>query len=148
MLLQFYNITSRDSYVFNNTNPGERDLATTAPIWLLLTLAVTFLSRLPKAEPKLDFFFFFFPEMQINIASPPWTYISHFKLPDDLKWNYGHVSGFLKQFFFCQQPVNNADFIIPVEIDGTVHQVTVTSSPDVTLPTQSQRPRDLWRPKL
>lgn len=28
--------------------------------------------------------------------------------------------------FFCfyfQQPVNNADFIIPVEIDGTVHQV-------------------------
>lgn len=31
---------------------------------------------------------------------------------------------FLCFFFFCfKQPVNNADFIIPVEIDGTVHQV-------------------------
>ena len=26
-------------------------------------------------------------------------------------------------FSLSQQPVNNADFIIPVEIDGTVHQV-------------------------
>lgn len=29
-------------------------------------------------------------------------------------------------YVFCQQPVNNADFIIPVEIDGTVHQVSAT----------------------
>ena len=26
---------------------------------------------------------------------------------------------------FLRQPVNNADFIIPVEIDGTVHQVCI-----------------------
>lgn len=30
-------------------------------------------------------------------------------------------------FLSFQQPVNNADFIIPVEIDGTVHQVMVAS---------------------
>jgi len=24
----------------------------------------------------------------------------------------------------CEQPVSNADFVIPVEIDGTIHQVT------------------------
>lgn len=27
--------------------------------------------------------------------------------------------------FFLSQPVNNADFIIPVEIDGVMHQVWV-----------------------
>ena len=33
-------------------------------------------------------------------------------------------------FFFLspRQPVNNADFIIPVEIDGTVHQVIMVAS--------------------
>lgn len=30
---------------------------------------------------------------------------------------------YLLSFSFLNQPVNNADFIIPVEIDGTVHQV-------------------------
>lgn len=35
---------------------------------------------------------------------------------------------FLLLFFnFFNQPVNNADFIIPVEIDGTVHQVMPAS---------------------
>lgn len=37
---------------------------------------------------------------------------------------------FVKSNFFLsfQQPVNNADFIIPVEIDGTVHQVITVAS--------------------
>lgn len=35
------------------------------------------------------------------------------------------ISAFLLSFL--NQPVNNADFIIPVEIDGTVHQVTLLS---------------------
>ena len=29
----------------------------------------------------------------------------------------------LFRFFFILQPVHNADFIVPVEIDGTIHQV-------------------------
>ena len=32
-------------------------------------------------------------------------------------------------FYFIYQPVNNADFIIPVEIDGTVHQVWSSTKP-------------------
>lgn len=38
---------------------------------------------------------------------------------------------------FIFQPVNNADFVVPVEIDGTVHQVsyvvTVAFYTDVSL---------------
>lgn len=32
---------------------------------------------------------------------------------------------------FCSQPINNADFVVPVEIDGTVHQVYVLKRPHV-----------------
>ena len=32
-------------------------------------------------------------------------------------------------FYF--QPINNADFIVPVEIDGTIHQVYVLKRPFV-----------------
>ena len=31
----------------------------------------------------------------------------------------------INNFFFSTQPVKNADFIIPVEIDGTIHQVII-----------------------
>ena len=34
-------------------------------------------------------------------------------------------------FSFSQQPINNADFIVPVEIDGTIHQVYVLKRPFV-----------------
>ena len=33
--------------------------------------------------------------------------------------------------FFYLQPISNADFIVPVEIDGTVHQVYVLKRPFV-----------------
>lgn len=33
--------------------------------------------------------------------------------------------------FFPLQPIANADFIVPVEIDGTVHQVYVLKRPHV-----------------
>lgn len=32
---------------------------------------------------------------------------------------------------FHFQPINNADFIVPVEIDGTIHQVYVLKRPFV-----------------
>ena len=38
-------------------------------------------------------------------------------------------SSFEMHIFFIYQPVNNADFIIPVEIDGTVHQVWSSTKP-------------------
>jgi len=31
-------------------------------------------------------------------------------------------------FYVRLQPVGNADFVIPVEIDGTIHQVTASLS--------------------
>lgn len=33
--------------------------------------------------------------------------------------------------FSCLQPISNADFVVPVEIDGTVHQVYVLKRPHV-----------------
>mgnify|MGYP000867381115 CR=1 FL=1 len=33
--------------------------------------------------------------------------------------------------FFVNQPINNADFVVPVEIDGTIHQVYVLKRPYV-----------------
>lgn len=38
------------------------------------------------------------------------------------------------------QPVNNADFIIPVEIDGTVHQVK-----SISIPLSYATAGTLWR---
>lgn len=34
-------------------------------------------------------------------------------------------------FFLSFQPINNADFVVPVEIDGAVHQVYVLKRPHV-----------------
>lgn len=39
------------------------------------------------------------------------------------------TNSILSSFFF--QPIPNADFIVPVEIDGTVHQVYVLKRPHV-----------------
>lgn len=36
--------------------------------------------------------------------------------------NWGMTSSLMSCFFF-PQPIGNADFIVPVEIDGTIHQV-------------------------
>lgn len=35
------------------------------------------------------------------------------------------------KYFFPFQPISNADFIVPVEIDGTIHQVYVLKRPYV-----------------
>lgn len=45
-----------------------------------------------------------------------------------LRDDYGYegvffVSNDLLRPFLSSQPISNADFIVPVEIDGTVHQV-------------------------
>ena len=42
-------------------------------------------------------------------------------------------SKYVFSFFYCSylQPIPNADFIVPVEIDGTVHQVYVLKRPHV-----------------
>lgn len=37
----------------------------------------------------------------------------------------------LKKMFIYLQPIPNADFVVPVEIDGTVHQVYVLKRPYV-----------------
>lgn len=39
--------------------------------------------------------------------------------------------GFIINICFLLQPISNADFIVPVEIDGTIHQVYVLKRPFV-----------------
>lgn len=61
-----------------------------------------------------------FSETQINRAALPCTYCLYLHLSQTIKI-------FMSKICFVLQPVNNADFIIPVEIDGTVHQVMAAS---------------------
>ncbi len=44
----------------------------------------------------------------------------------DQLWYYNSLNDTLALLCFFSQPISNADFIVPVEIDGTVHQVLYT----------------------
>lgn len=52
---------------------------------------------------------------------------SSFKVSDLIDWELGR--GDLPTLVL--QPISNADFVVPVEIDGTVHQVYVLKRPNV-----------------
>lgn len=41
------------------------------------------------------------------------------------------VTTYIYLIYFLLQPISNADFVVPVEIDGTVHQVYVLKRPYV-----------------
>ena len=65
----------------------------------------------------------------------PWPTVLEVAVNCNLKSGcfFSHKFWYLSSYIYicvfvcvCWQPVGNADFVIPVEIDGTVHQVTVS----------------------
>lgn len=68
---------------------------------------------------------FLFPARDLTICE-----LQSFSVPSttsaDQLWYYNSLNDARMLLSFFSQPISNADFIVPVEIDGTVHQVLHT----------------------
>ncbi|XP_023587970.1 CTD small phosphatase-like protein [Trichechus manatus latirostris] len=64
-----------------------------------------------------------------NVEAPPTS--SPGVLPPLVEENGGLQKGDQRQVIPIPSPISNADFIVPVEIDGTIHQVYVLKRPHV-----------------
>ncbi|XP_073667117.1 CTD small phosphatase-like protein isoform X9 [Tursiops truncatus] len=64
-----------------------------------------------------------------NVDAPPGS--SPGVLPPLVEENGGLQKGDQRQIIPIPSPISNADFIVPVEIDGTIHQVYVLKRPHV-----------------
>lgn len=113
--------------MFNSEKLSIR--STLPPIWLLLARTVTFLSSLGNAKPKRAGSLNPNKHSRLSAYTHCRLFVSTCVRPTIIPVIFYTASSHDINFLLSsKQPVNNADFIIPVEIDGTVHQVTALTS--------------------